>query len=253
VKEVEMLRISMTKALLIGMTLLSADTALTQTLAGTETPVGTGTPSGVSTAATPYLLGGDDVLSINVVNFPALSQPQVTLMPDGKLYMQLLEPFSILGKTTTEVAQILTKQWKRYLINPSVRVSLLQKRKDNVLVYGFVRQPCTIEYKPPMRLLEALAQVGGPLPWADLLHVAVTHQGGGKETLDLSHPESRGATLNDVTLNAGDVVYIPGGIQKLVWSAKCFDPAAWNFGTGLPLKMLSMPQVAAKRRRIWQA
>src|SRR5579871_5850680 len=200
VMDVEMLRSSMTNMLLISMmTFLSADASLAQATAETQTP------QSVSTAATPYLLAGDDVLSINVVNYPNLSQPQVTIMPDGKLDVHLLEPFSILGKTTTEVAQILTKKWKRYVINPSVRVSLLRKRRDNVLVYGFVRQPCTIEYKSPLRLLEAVAQVGGPLPWADLLHVAVTRKGGGKETLDLSHPESRGATLNDVTLNAGDV------------------------------------------------
>jgi len=226
--EVKMLRISMTKTLLIGMmTLLSAGTALTQT------PVGTQTPEGVSSAASAYLLAGDDVLSINVVNFPNLSLPQATVPPDGKLAVQLLEPFSVLGKTTTEVAQILTEKWKRYVRNPSVSVSLIQKRKENVLVYGFVLRPGTADYKPPMRLLEAVAQVGGPLPTADLNHVTLTRKAGGKETLDLSHPESRSATINDVALNPGDVVYIPERLTQISVVGEVLRPGSVDYKDGL--------------------
>ncbi len=206
-----MLRITMTKTLLIGMmTLLSVGASLAQTSAGTQTP------ESVSTATTPYLLAGDDVLSINVVNYPALSKPQIPVRQDGRLAVSLLESFSILGKTTAEVAQMLTEQWKKYVIKPSVSVSLVEKRKDNVLVYGFVPRPGTAEYKPPMRLLETVAQFGGPLPTADMSHVVVTRKMGNKETLDLSHPETRDAIANDVLLNPGDADYIPER-HNLVW------------------------------------
>jgi polysaccharide biosynthesis/export protein len=161
------------------------------------------------TSPAPYVLAGDDVICINVVNFPNLSQPLVPIPPDGKLSVQLLESFSVLGKTTGEVAQMLTDKWQRYVIKPSVSVTLVQKRRDSVLVYGLVARPGTADFKPPMRLLEAIAQVGGPLTTADLIHVAITHKNGTKLTLDLSHPETRGGTANDVMLEVGDVVYIP--------------------------------------------
>src|SRR5579871_826659 len=73
-----------------------------------------------ATAPAPYVLAGDDVISVSVVNFPNLSQPQITIPPDGKLSVQLLEPFSVLGKTTGEVAQMLAEKWQKYVIKPSV-------------------------------------------------------------------------------------------------------------------------------------
>jgi len=157
----------------------------------------------------PYLLAADDVLSVVVINFPNLSVPQMVVPPDGKITVPLLEPLSVLGKTREEVRDLLIEKWRKYVINPSVTVTLTSKRRENVLFYGFVSRPGTMEYRRSLHILEALAEVGGPQPTGDLSQVGVTHKSGTKRLLDLSHPESKGGTEADVLLEVGDVVYIP--------------------------------------------
>lgn len=168
------------------------------------------TPVEKTSAATPppYLLAGDDVIGIAVVNFPNLSS-QLVIPPDGKVTVPLLEPFSVLGKTTDEVAKLLTEKWKKYVINPSVSVSLTTRRKENVLLYGFVLRAGTVEYKAGKRITEALAEVGGAPLQGDLSQVTLTRKSGTKLTLDLSHPEKKSGTDVDVVLEAGDVIYVP--------------------------------------------
>jgi protein involved in polysaccharide export with SLBB domain len=169
-----MLRVLMINMLLIGMmTSLSADASLAQSTAETQTQQSVA-------ASAPYLLAGDDVLSINIASFGSCSWPHVIVAPDGKLAVPLLKPFSILGKTTAEVAQMLAEKWKRCGINPSVSVSLVLKRRVKgqplrapgdrlpiteignwVFVIGAVAHPGFYNFKPGDRLLDALDAAGG--------------------------------------------------------------------------------------------
>lgn len=157
----------------------------------------------------PYQLAAEDTISVNVINFSNLSLSSVVVPPDGKITVPLLEPISVVGKTTDELAAVLTEKWKKFVINPSVTVSLVAKRKENVLFYGFITRVGTVEYKSTLRMIEALAQVGGALAIGDLSKVTVTHKNGEKQVLDLSKPETRGGTEADILLQSGDVIYVP--------------------------------------------
>jgi polysaccharide export outer membrane protein len=154
---------------------------------------------------------------------------QLVIPPDGRLAVPLLEPFSILGKTTAEVAMILTEKWKKYVKNPSVSVALILKRKDNVLVYGFVVRPGTVEYKPPMRLMEAVGSAGGQLPMADMEHVTITHKNGDRQTLDLSHPENRSGSAVDIMMMPGDTVYLPERHAQVTIVGEVLHPGSVDF------------------------
>src|SRR5262245_18648074 len=105
------------------------------------TGTGAQTPNNPPPAAAPkvtaYLLGPEDVISIRVINFPELTQPQLIIPADGQISVTSVdEPLLVIGKTTTEVAALLTTKWRRFYINPSVSVSLVQQRKESVLIYG---------------------------------------------------------------------------------------------------------------------
>jgi polysaccharide export outer membrane protein len=177
----------------------------------------------------PYLLAADDVLTITVVNFPNLSQ-QIVVPPDGKISVPLLKSIDVTGKTTSEVRAILAEGWKKYVINPSVTVSLAQKRKDNILVYGYVVKPGTGDFRPGMRILEAIAQMGGPLPLqADMSKVTVTHRNGAKQTLDLSNPETKGGTPADIPLQIGDVIYIPESRAQVSVVGEVANPGSFDY------------------------
>lgn len=177
----------------------------------------------------PYLLAGDDVLMITVVNFPNLSIPQLVVPPDGKIGLPLLEPFSVLGKTTTEVQASLTAAYAKYLVRPSVSVAVLQRRHDSVLVYGYVTRPGTCDFKPNMHVLEAIAQAGGALPNGELSKVVVTRRDGVRLPLDLSHPEAKGGTSADVMLTINDTVYVPERRSEVTITGEVTQAGSYDY------------------------
>lgn len=161
-------------------------------------------------AAGGYTLGEDDVISITLLGFPMYSVSQATIPPDGKISLPLIdEPVDVLGKTQTELAQYLTMRWKKYIKNPNVSVTLVSKRKENVFVAGFVTKAGLADFKPPVRILSIITQVGGPMPNGDMSAVSLTHKDGRKMTLDLSHPEQKAGSDTDVFVEVGDVIYVP--------------------------------------------
>lgn len=155
-----------------------------------------------------YVLAPDDVISINVANFTNLST-QAVVLPDGKITVPLLGSIVVQGKTTTELAKLLTDEWNKYVVNPVVTVALTQRRKASVLVYGFANKGGEIEYRPMLRISEALAEAGGAAINGDLGKVTLTHRGGDKQVLDLTKPETLPGTDRDVALQEGDIIYIP--------------------------------------------
>ncbi len=165
--------------------------------------------SGQANPGRDYYLGPEDVLSVTVVNVPNVSMPQVTIMPDGTITLPILDAVAVAGKTTTDVKQILTERWRRYLVNPIVTVAVVQQRSESVHVFGFVSRTGKLDFRPGKRLLEALAESGGATPQGDLSQVTLMRKSGAKQTLNLARPEVAAGSDVDVTLESGDLIFVP--------------------------------------------
>jgi polysaccharide export outer membrane protein len=165
-------------------------------------------------ASAVYRLGPDDVLTIKVLNFDNLSS-NVVVPPDGNIVLPLLDSIRVTGMSLDELKQTLVDKWRKFVINPAVFVALQTKRKEDVLFYGFVSRVGTVEYRPDLRLVEALAQAGGATPDGDLGTLTLTHKDGTRQVLDLTHPESKGGTAADIPLQPADVVYVPERRQEI--------------------------------------
>lgn len=191
-----------------------------------------GLPGGVSAqqaarppAAAPYLLGADDVISIQVTNFPELCVPTVTVPPDGKITVPDLNSVSVAGKTTAQVAQLLQTRWKHYYVGAFVTVTLTQRRHQTVQVYGFVTHSQAVEFQPGLRLTEALAEAGGAAENGDLAHVAVTHKNGIVQTTDAS----AGGPDQDITLAPSDTVYVPERHLQISVLGEVAKPGSYEY------------------------
>ena len=157
-----------------------------------------------------YKIAQGDVLSVNVLNVPNLSTPQALVTSGGSISVPLLDQVSVVGMTQDQVKRLLTKRWRKYVINPAVNVSLvLMKNPPLVTLNGYLNHTGTVDYKSDLHLLQALAQLGGALPTADLSKATLTHADGTKQELDLSHPETKAGTDVDVLLQPGDILYVP--------------------------------------------
>lgn len=186
-------------------------------------------PVGSPSASASYRLGTDDVVSIQVINFPELSVPQITVPPDGRINVPLLGSLPVAGRTTAQVAQTLTTKWNGYVVDPSVTVTLTQKRRESVHVYGFVTHVQTVEYKPDLSLMQALAQAGGAADNGDLAQVTVTHRDGRKQTVNVRDPQAAGGTDQDLTLAPDDVVYVPERHIQITVLGEVVKPGSYNY------------------------
>ena len=108
-------------------------------------------------------------------------------------------------------------------------MTLTQKRRESVQVYGFVAHTQTVEYKPDLSLMQALAQAGGAADNGDLSRVTVTHGDGRKQTLDLSDPQAAGGTDQDLTLAPDDVVYVPERHIQISVLGEVVKPGSYNY------------------------
>ena len=169
-------------------------------------------PAAASAAAsaTPgYQIAPGDVIGVSVVNFPNLTTSQAMVTPDGTISLPLLDQVSVTGLTQEQVTRLLVRKWRKYVINPSVTVSLVQKHAQTVVLNGYLTRTGVLDYKPDLHLLDALAQMGGALPAADATRAVLTHPDGTKVPMDLSHPETKAGTEVDVVLQPGDILYMP--------------------------------------------
>ena len=180
-------------------------------------------------AAAPYLLGPDDQIGIQVLNFPDLCVPQVTVPSDGKITVpDDPSSVSVAGKTTAQVAAMLQKHWSLDYVGPFVTVTLLQRRHQSVQVNGFVTHSEAVDYRPGLRLMEALATAGDAAESGDLSHVTVTHQNGTTQIANISMPDS-GGSAQDILLAPNDVVYVPQRHQQISVLGEVAKPGSYEY------------------------
>ncbi len=223
----------MKKSQIVSVALLASLAAL-PALAQTGLPSApAAAPLSSAPAVTPnYVIAPGDVLSVNVADWPGNSTPQTTVAPDGTISMPLVGQVPVAGKTVTQTTALLTHQWKKYIIDPSVTVALVQKHPQFVVFSGSVSRPGGLEYRPGLRLVEALAEVGGfvvsgspaagstttvglQTTVADPSHVTVTHENETQQVLDLTHLQTLAGTPSDILLEPGDSIYVPAQLGKI--------------------------------------
>lgn len=118
---------------------------------------------------TEYRIGSDDSLQIFVWRNPDLSN-SVSVRPDGKITIPLIEDLPATGKTPTELARDIEKQLSVYVQDPIVTVIMrgfVGLPKDRVRVVGEAASPQALPYRSTMTLLDIMISVGGLTDFAD--------------------------------------------------------------------------------------
>ena len=110
-----------------------------------------------------YVLGPEDVVSIEVFNVPELKQT-VRVENDGTIWVKLLGRVQAAGLTTTALREELESAWgKDYLENPKVVVFVREFHGRPVSVIGAVEKPGIYQLPGPRTLIEVLSLAGGLL------------------------------------------------------------------------------------------
>ncbi len=163
---------------------------------------------------TTYRIGSDDSLQIFVWRNPELST-SVSVRPDGKITIPLIEDLPVTGKTPTELARDVEKKLAVYIQDPIVSIivrAFVGPFNDRVRIVGEASRPQALPYRSTMTLLDAMISVGGITDFADGNRATISRvvDGKAKQYRILIDDLLRNGDMSaNVRIQPGDIIVIP--------------------------------------------
>ncbi len=188
-----------------------------------------------------YRLGPEDVISVNVFGQERYSRQGIIIPPNGRVSLALI-PGGIFvnGKTVDEVAEIITKKYDEYIIDPQVTVALEKGLSYRYAVVGDVAQPGIRLMSRRLTVTEALSEAGGVLPTGNRSKVVVLRRQPSGILAPIAVNVSaiyQGKAPDNTYLVPGDQIIVPGNKLKTLQKIMAFSPIlsfARIFTGGLP-------------------
>jgi polysaccharide export outer membrane protein len=174
------------------------------------------TPSRTTTGTTAalwtdrdYRLGAGDKLRVEVYKQEQLSQ-SLQIRPDGKITLPLLGDIMAAGRTSLELKDVLTTQFKEYVNNPVVTVIVQDAVAAQITVIGDVRAQGPQVMNGSVTVLQALAKAGGLGEFADKNNIHILRSNGSRqESLPFDYKKALKGEIEPVYLQPGDTIVVP--------------------------------------------
>jgi polysaccharide export outer membrane protein len=116
-----------------------------------------------------YIIGSGDSLSVFVYHNSDLSEPAVSVRPDGRISVPLIEDITAAGKTPTQLARDIELRLRKYIQDPNVTVivrSFVGPFDRQIKVIGEAIDPAAIPYREHMTLLDVMIATKGLTKYA---------------------------------------------------------------------------------------
>jgi polysaccharide export outer membrane protein len=159
-----------------------------------------------------YVIGANDVLSINVWKEPDVSR-SVPVRSDGKISLPLVGELQASGQTPRQLEQEITKRLQNYISEPEVTVIVTDSKSQKVNIMGMVARPGAYLLTSSTTVLDAIAMAGGFKDFAKQKSIYVLRQApegtqqripfNYKDVIKGKNPEQ------NIRLHAGDTVVVP--------------------------------------------
>ena len=159
-----------------------------------------------------YLIGVTDVLLINVWKNPELSV-EVPVRPDGMISVPLIDDVQAEGLTPQELKEVIARELEEFVTAPDVTIVVTEMNSRFVSVVGEVGQDTRVLLTRELRVLEAIALVGGFSTFADKSDVRIVcRQPDGSEVeyrFDYNAYIRGKAPGTNIVLRPGDTIIVP--------------------------------------------
>ena len=140
-----------------------------------QPPAATKGPSLPADAPVPppgYVIGPDDVLIVGVWKDKDLTS-EVTVRPDGKVSLPLVNEIDAAGLTVDEFRKVLTTAFEKYQTDPTVLVSVKEIKSRKVYITGNVGKAGAYLLGGPTTVVQLIAMAGGVTEYADTENISV--------------------------------------------------------------------------------
>ena len=210
-----------------------------------------------SSIVTDYLLGGGDLIRVNVFEVPEYTG-EYQIPPGGAINMPLIGSVPVSGLTTEQASDTIAKRYSRFLKRPLISVNLLSPRPINVFVAGEVTRPGAytlslqggagnnpgVQYPT---VLAALTIAQGVTLAADVTQVQLRRKVGrsGEQTVSLNLKEltQTGRISQEITLRDGDTIIVPTATSLNVAEARNLFAANFAASQTSPRTVVVIGQV----------
>ena len=159
-----------------------------------------------------YRLQPGDVFEVQFRYTPEFNQT-VTVQPDGYIALEIGGDLKVAGFTIEETRNAILTQAKKRLQDPVATIVLKEFQKPYFVVSGEVAQPGKIEMRQKVTALQAIMLAGGMKESAKSSQVVVFRKINSDmaevKVLNLKSINRTSDLENDLTLQAGDMVYVP--------------------------------------------
>lgn len=181
------------------------------------TPVSSGAKNGspaipTGVATTPdYVIGPDDVLSVIFWRDKDLSS-DVTVRPDGKISLPLLNEVRAAGLTPEQLRVQLTEAAGKFIEEPTVSIVVKAINSRKVFLTGQVNKQGPYPLSGPTTVVQLLAMAGGLLEYANSENIRILRVENGRP---MSYRFNYKEILNgknlkqNIELKPGDTVVVP--------------------------------------------
>jgi protein involved in polysaccharide export with SLBB domain len=159
-----------------------------------------------------YTIHTGDQLDIKFFYNPELNET-VTVRPDGRISLQLVQDVVASGKTPGDLSKELEEKYSPELLNPDVAVIVRTFTSHRIYIDGEVNQPGGIDLTGPMTVMQSVAYAGGLKSSARTNEIVVIRRGQGAKPMaipiDLTKTIDGTNIGQDITLAPFDIVFVP--------------------------------------------
>jgi polysaccharide biosynthesis/export protein len=159
-----------------------------------------------------FVIGPEDVLNVMVWHEVDLSINRITVRPDGKIGLPLLNDVQASDLTPKQLQEHITEGLKAFVANPQVSVIVQEIHSQMVFITGAVGKAGVYPLGRPMTVMELLIRAGGPADFAKTEDIQILRKEAGKlRRYRFSYKQfAEGKNYQqDIPLRNGDMVIVP--------------------------------------------
>ena len=159
-----------------------------------------------------YVLQPGDNIDIKFYYNPELNE-NVTIRPDGKISLQLIDELQAAGQTPAQLDDTLTKAYSKQLKQPAVAVILRTFEGQKIYVGGEVNTPTVLNLPGKINALQAIINAGSFTKDAKMSSVIIMSRGPDNRPIarkvDLKKAMNGEMPEEEYLLKPFDLVYVP--------------------------------------------
>ena len=157
------------------------------------------------------MIGPDDVLTVVFWRDKDMTT-DVSVRPDGKISLPLLNDVQAAGLTPDQLREQITTAAAKFVEDPTVTVVVKEIKSRKVFITGQVGKPGPYLLSGPTTVLQLIAMAGGVLEYADSKNITVMRvENGHQLSLQFNYKDvtHRKNLKQNIELKPGDTVIVP--------------------------------------------